>query len=507
MSKILFISDYAPTESNSGGLVMLEQLDFLRRYLTADILVYNSSSITYDASIQTSAQIHIRSKFGELQLNIQNKFVKRSLEILFHALILKPWLFIEKRKLQLLVDNAGYDTVFVTVQGLYLAKLLNMVHFRDDSVVIQYWDPDSWWALNHNFSKQSTLEIKREHKTLNESSAVRKILVPSQGMAESLTLKSADLNRKLQVFYPALKAVTGICDSPSSFNRIRDRHKHLLLFMGNVYTLPELLLLVETVVALNDTDPNLDLAFVIIGPTPGDPVHDLFTEITNVHSEIYLVERLSPSEIDSCLRLADINFLPYPFTNRQLVEESFPSKFSKYLGAKKPILFLTPDYSSLSRMLRDAGISIGHVVVPSKTNIRNSLLQILESKESQNLQINQLIGLGAKYFSKEKQHKILSEVFLITKNAFREEKDFEYVTAKVTVTKDWTQTVNYLIRLLSLFFGSKVKENPPQRLLIFLSGSSKLLVYQFLKDTIGENRLKRLIKIVRNRRSRGEDSP
>jgi len=497
MRKILFISDYAPTESNSGGLVMLEQLDFLRNYFTADILVYNSASETYSASLQKSARIYVRSKFGELQPNIQNRFIKRFLEVLFNTLIIKPWLLNEKKKLQSIIDNQNHETVFITIQGLYLAKLLNLVHFKDKSVVIQYWDPDSWWALNHNFSKQSVLEIYNQHKILNESKAARKILVPSEGMAESLISRSSSLNQKIEVFYPAIKAVADTCDAPSSYTQIRNRHKRLLLFTGNVYTLPELLLLVDTIISLNESDPDLDLAFVVIGPTSGDPAHTAFTEIASVKSKIYLIERLSPSEIDTCLSLADINFLPYPFTNRQLVKESFPSKFSKYLGAKRPILFLTPDYSSLSRMIRESGISIGLVVVPSKTNLKYSILQILKSSEVQKLQLSQLLDLEKKYFSKDKQQNLLAEVFQIDKNEDQNKQDLELVKTEVYVSRDWTQAVNFSIRFFSVLFGPKLQGNVLHRFLIFLKGFMKVLAYNILEFILGKDNLKSLIRFLR----------
>ena len=96
MRRILFISDYAPTESNSGGIVMAEQLNHLKKYAEIDFLIYSSALVEYEGLKTESGRIYQRVKLGERQLNIRNKRIKRLVEIFFDQTALKIWFMQEK---------------------------------------------------------------------------------------------------------------------------------------------------------------------------------------------------------------------------------------------------------------------------------------------------------------------------------------------------------------------------------------------------------------------------
>ncbi len=66
----------------------------------------------------------------------------------------------------------------------------------------------------------------------------------------------------------------------------------------------------------------------------------------------------STAEVVRGLADCDVLFLPQPFgaSHRLFTEFSFPTKLTTYLAARRPILLCAPEYASLVRHWRDAGI-------------------------------------------------------------------------------------------------------------------------------------------------------
>jgi hypothetical protein len=445
MNKVLLISDYAPTESNSGGIVMAQQLYFLRQFYNVDILVYSSEERTYDALSMESGQIYHRIKLGERVLRVRSNKIKRILEYLFSVTILKLWLKLEKKYLRKILKEQKYDEILISVQGLFMAKLLCDVNFPKDSVILQYWDPDHWWAEQHNFSKQLSKEINQVHVLMERADYTSKIFVPSEGMANAICERSGIENSKLRVLYPADKFPSNKVDPPIVFNQIRKSFSKVIVMAGATYALTEIQLMLEVIEELNLDRPNDEIQLVFIGPD-GISLDSRF--LNQSKGFVHLLGRLSVAETDACLRVADINFLPYPFWNRVLVEQSFPSKFSKYLGSAQNILIAAPSYSSLSILLKSYSLFEGVVNTLSKTNLKREITLLMENEFYADQQLFKLNLIREELFSQDVFEEKLKSAFKCRNKNYE---NIEIVNVTITPGRTWVNTFNSSVRNLGFF--------------------------------------------------------
>jgi hypothetical protein len=187
------------------------------------------------------------------------------------------------------------------------------------------------------------------------------------------------------------------------------------------------------------------LALVFIGPVEGSEGYQALTELKFQNENLFLLGRYTPQEVEACLELSDVNFLPYPFWNKTLVTESFPSKLPKYVGSLRPILLLAPAYSSPTEFLKSQSVQSGLVTVMSKTNLSNEIINLLENKSVIESQIQGLRRINQEVFSKKIFSKNLSDVFNLQIENYEEiNSEIEYFN--VPVQESWVQKANMLIR-------------------------------------------------------------
>ena len=439
------ISDYAPTEINSGGIVMAQQLFFLRQHYNVDILVYSSEEKSYEAFQMRSGQVFQRTKLGERVIRVRNDKIRRSIEFIFHNTILKFWLRNEKRHLSKILKREKYDQILISVQGLFLTKLLSRVRFHKDSVTLQYWDPDIWWAEQHNFTKHSTKEIHRVHAMMEAEEYTRNVLVPSDGMAKAISERSEASTSRLKVLYPSEKFPSKIVEPPKRFREIRESYSSVIVMAGATYALTEIKLFIEVVNEINSRRLGDEIQIIFIGPD-GIMIDSRFLDKNK--GFVHTLGRLGVAETDACLRNSNINFLPYPFWNRVLVEQSFPSKFSKYLGSKRNMLIAAPVYSSLATLLKSKGVSEGLVTTLSKSNYHREITKLLTDESYATTQLSKLNSIRAELFSQEAFDENLRSIFDCRD---RNLKDTEIVTVEISPSKNWVYFLNTFVRSSSFF--------------------------------------------------------
>lgn len=491
-NKVLLISDYAPTESNSGGIVMAQQLYFLRLFFNVDILVYSSEERTYDALSMKSGKIFHRVKLGERVIRVRSNTMKRILEYFFSVTILKLWLILEKMYLRKILKEDKYDQILISVQGLFLAKLLCDVKFPKDSVILQYWDPDHWWAEQHNFSKQLSKEINQVHVLMEKADYTSKILVPSKGMADAVSKRSELKESQLCVLYPAEEFPSNFVEAPIAFEEIRKAFSTVIVMAGATYALAEIQLMIEVVEEMNLGRPNDQIQVVFIGPD-GISIDSRF--LNQAKGFVHLLGRLSVAETDACLRLANINFLPYPFWNRVLVEQSFPSKFSKYLGSTRNMLIVAPSYSSLSILLKSYNLFEGVVKTLSKTNLKREINLLLEDEFYAHQQLRKFSLIREELFSQSVFEEKLKSAFKCRSENFG---SIEIIKVKIAPKRTWVNTFNSSVRNFSFFIENL--RNPLPILVYFIYRLLYLAKFPTLaKSLIGEANYQKYRNALRKR--------
>jgi hypothetical protein len=483
MRRILFISDYAPTESNSGGIVMAEQFNYLKKYADIDFLIYSSALVEYRGLKTESGKICQRVKLGERQVNIRNKRIKRLVEILFDQTALKIWLIQEKSYLRKNFKNGVYSEIFITVQGLYLAKLLVDFKFEKNSVILQYWDPDVWWAEQHNFTDHATNEIFEVHKSMERKEYIRHILVPSEGMAHAIRNRSEIEYSKVREFYPLEKNFFERVEPPKAFTDIRSKFSKIVVMAGQIYAAEEIRIMIDVIEELNKSNLKDEIQLIFIGPTEPSLIRQLLRQSGENRSFIHFLGRFSVAETDACLMRSNINFLPYPFWNRELVKQSFPSKFSKYLGSGRNMLIAAPNYSSLAILLSKYGVHEGLVTTLSKTNLSREISCLLSDSYYSEQQLLKFDLIKQELFSPNFFDGNLHSVF-----EFKDEisKNQDVMTVTISVKQNWVHFFNSFVRNSS-FFLENLKS--PFKILVFFIFR---LFYQFgitrlIRLVIGEN--------------------
>jgi hypothetical protein len=471
---------------------MAQQLFLLGQFYNVDILVYSSEDRTYDAISMESGQIFHRPKLGERVIKVRSDKIKRIIEYIFSVTLLKLWLKIEKKHLRRILKEKEYDQIFISVQGLFMAKLLCDVNFSKDSVVLQYWDPDHWWAEQHNFSEKLSKEINQVHILMEKADYTRSILVPSEGMAKAIRERSHVNVSQLSVLYPADKFTSKIVDPPVVFTKIRKSYSKVIVMAGSTYALPEIKIMLEVIEELNLDRPKDKIQVVFIGP---DSILIDSRFLNQSKGFVHLLGRLSVADTDACLRMADINFLPYPFWNRILVEQSFPSKFSKYLGSARNMLIVAPSVSSLSTLLKSYGLFEGLVNTLSKTNLKREINLLLEDDYYADQQLRKMTLIREELFSQDIFEEKLKTAFKCRDKNFE---SLEIVNVKISPKHTWVDVFNISVRNFSFFIENL--RSPVEMLVYFILRLTYLTKFStLLKLLIGNTKYQRYRSALRNR--------
>ncbi len=495
MSRILFISDYAPTESNSGGIVMAEQMHYLKQYADIDFLIYSSEMVEYQAFKTKYGKICQRVKLGERQIDIKNKLMKRFVEYLFSQTVLKIWLVREKSYLKKMFMGEEYSEVFISVQGLYLAKLVVDFEFKKSSVILQYWDPDAWWSEQHNFTVHSTNEIFEVHQSMERKEYLRHIFVPSEGMAMAVRNRSEIEYAKVSVFYPSGKSHFERVEPPKSFTDIRNKFSKIIVMAGSTYALEEIRMMIEVIEELNTSNHEDEIQLIFIGPKNLSTGKKLLNQRDENGSFIHLLGRLSLAETDACLMRSNINFLPYPFWNRELVKQSFPSKFSKYLGSGRNMVIAAPNYSSLAILLSKYDIHEGLVTTLSKTNLSRETSRLLSDDNYSEQQLLKFELIKKELFSQKYFYNSLQYAFNFNDKISKEQ---DVITVTIPVKQNWVHFFNSFVRDFSFWLENLYSPLKTSVVLLYQL-FNQFGVIRFIKLTIGEKNYEKFIVALKRR--------
>ena len=182
--KLLAISDYGPSEDFAGGLVLGKEMRILEQFFSIDWKLYSSHDGKYSFFVPKESTTNVIGKPGEKLPNIRNRFIRNLVSELFERLVTRKWIKKEKARLQEYLDSHRYDYIFLSLQGQMLPRLISEIDFKNTKVIVQYWDPFTWWAREHNLTNLTRKRTLECYRIIDNRAD--KILVPSEGMADAI---------------------------------------------------------------------------------------------------------------------------------------------------------------------------------------------------------------------------------------------------------------------------------------------------------------------------------
>jgi hypothetical protein len=251
-----------------------------------------------------------------------------------------------------------------------LPRLISEIDFKNTKVIVQYWDPFTWWAREHNLTNLTRKRTLECYRIIDNRAD--KILVPSEGMADAIDSgMKADVlaNRKINTLFIPVHDLPSEQDIPKDILIKMSQYDVKIVFAGSLYALFEFGLLIKALDSIAWKDKDKKIGLFAIGST-------LIPEEFE-RSHVHKIPRVSESRADSILMAADLLFLPYPLNSADIAKQSFPSKLSTYVGIEQPLLVIASANSSLVEFLKSHGWERGIVSNASVTNLVGELRYLL----------------------------------------------------------------------------------------------------------------------------------
>ena len=353
MSKVLFITDVAPTGSMTAGRI-LENLavHFSEKSEIYSVVIGNPyleyelvsdrfrSRIFWTQSPQEDwSKFKLIAKLGEFCTRFEVHLLKKRIQSLFE--ILEP------------------DIVILVLQSQTVIKVASGLNYKKTVLVSMVWDDFSWWAkANALAMKDFQRCLNQLHEVLGRSTVT---WVPSNEMGLELSRNVKDFGDWSVVFPETHYANLKIRPSWGA----RQEPTFTIGFAGQLYASEELNHLMQAIRMFNKANiEQINLRVYSKEPfNEGDPI----VKNMGFFSRTGLIDELS-----TC----DLLFLPYPFDNKfeSIVKTSFPSKLSDYCATQVPILYYGPGNSAVSKILS----SLKHPYVLNTASATN-LLHFLKS--------------------------------------------------------------------------------------------------------------------------------
>ncbi len=331
LSKIRIVTDIAPTDSLTAGIV-LEQILMsfpINVDVALDVLVddglpnYKVSeylSPEFGTWHRKPQELWPRSRYFKPFRNLGEIFAKHdTVRIIKHILINE--------------SRNKSDFIVVVIQGQTTIRVAAALINQGYKVSTIHWDPWSWWAREKSVPTKFSKEVDLLNKSLTNGGVH---LLPSTGFKEALCLN----DDQGLILYPHV----------GKFITEHEAHfKYRIVFIGQNYSKKEIdqfiNYLEDKVWILN----GLEVELHVYGNT--------FT-----HNSPQVINHgwCNYKDLPSQISKYDAAFLPYPRDSvfKDVAIQSFPSKFATYVTANLPIIYLGPIYSSFAHLIQENGVSL-----------------------------------------------------------------------------------------------------------------------------------------------------
>ncbi len=273
------------------------------------------------------------------------------------------------KRIDSLIEKLSPEFVILDIQSHSVLLSLEHVDLSNTKSILVMWDHWTWRykVFKSSNSSRRSLDLIREKLLLSSE----KIVVPSQEFKEYLIQQQLAVEKNVVVLYlPIEGSKNSFLPGPAARHINKTR---VIGFAGQQYALNELEDLLQAVEHINDLGTREYKIEVHIFSRS-----QLFAENKSVVYRGFVPPALLVENLTEC----EILFLPYPFdSDLKLVSGlSFPSKFTQYLEARRPVIFYGPATSPLSQLLleRHYPFLIGNRSIGSIVHVLHRALDSLE---------------------------------------------------------------------------------------------------------------------------------
>ena len=324
MPRILLISDVLPTKKHTTGIV-LDQF-FARLPHNYELMTYNIQSDglpTYEVSRLITGKMRWARKPAETWL------VPKYFRGIFEKFSAHDSTLISKDILRE-ISRQKPDLVFVVLQGQTMFRIAIQLYKHGIEFSTFNWDPLSWW-LHHNKAPRSNLKLLEEILPALNSGGVH--ILPNPNFADYLRLRSEN------------HVVLNLCHE--KFESLNEESERLLrvCFSGQSYASKEINFFIKTLENLEWMVDDFEIELHVFGNSylgnSKNIIHHGWVDPTK------LIQRLS---------FFDCALLPYPSEDefKEVTKYSFPSKFSTYIAANLPVLYIGPETNPFSELQKQS---------------------------------------------------------------------------------------------------------------------------------------------------------
>ncbi len=324
MPRFLLITDVLPSTKHTAGLVLDQFFNHLP--LNYELVTYNIQSTTlptYDVSPRITGKMRWTVKPAELWL--APKPVKIWLEKLanFEAKLITKDIIRE-------ISQQLPDCIFVVLQGQTMFRIAIQLHRDGIEFSTFHWDPLSWWQI-HNKSPKSILQLREEVVPALNSGGVH--ILPSANFAEYLQLDSKNY------------VVLNLAQKGMESERTEKSNLFRVCFSGQSYAKKEIDFFINSMEQVEWKIDDFEVQLHVFG-------NAFLGESSNIFHHGWM----DPSNLIKQLSNYDCALLPYPSDQEfnEVAKYSFPSKFSTYIAASLPVLFIGSELNPFSRKQLEA---------------------------------------------------------------------------------------------------------------------------------------------------------
>lgn len=248
------------------------------------------------------------------------------------------------KRINALISSLSPEFVLLDIQSHTVLRSVGDINLENTKSVVLLWDHWSWRYKVFNSSKKTIDGLDDIRRSLLRKA--NNVLVPSEEFKEYLIQQNFTDSQNISVVYlPVKNPSSKVLPGPAARATKKSR---VIGFAGQQYAAAEIQDLLDAVKHINDQS-SLDYKIEI----------HLFSSVNFLEDQENVFYQGFFDQPTLVERLADceVLFLPYPFDpSLQLVSElSFPSKFTDYLQALRPVIFYGPSSSPLSSLLFNRG--------------------------------------------------------------------------------------------------------------------------------------------------------
>jgi glycosyltransferase involved in cell wall biosynthesis len=386
--------------------------------------------------------------------------------------------------------------IILDIQSHTVLKSIEHLNFGNSKLVVILWDHWKWRYREFKSASSTIRSLDRiRHKVLRSAN---KIIVPSEEFKQFLSREElADLESISVVHLPVKRSEYKFLPGPAARAANKTR---IIGFAGQQYARREIQDLVAAVKQINLLPSQLYRLEIHIFGNVNFLESDEDVVFHGFVDQHILAEKLSTCEV---------LFLPYPFDQSlKLVSElSFPSKFTNYLQAQRPVIFYGPTYSPLSRLLVERGYPfiIGHRSVGT---LVHTLRRALDDYELQRKSESIILDLLENEFSSKNFQDSLESAGFMSSNYVEidsYQKPFEVVSWEpLLISNQLARLVRPLLPLLAKLRHIR-KRYSPMSILMYLMRRYKGYSDKRIKYSSGNTRLEKLWKNGDKQRREGKE--